>query len=409
MTAVANTSPVLAPPRPRRVSGRALTSRAPYVDAVSRERPPNARADRAEDVTPFLHLDLRVVVRRFDEISAALPGTAVHYPVRANPHPQVLRALVSAGAGFDVVSPIEIAACLDAGATPDQLLYSNPVKRRTDVRAAYELGIRLYGVDSMPEMLKLADEGPGASVLCRLATSGHGRTRRLVESAGCTPDSCVEILTAAGHLGLSVAGVSTDLGFLDVDNVGCGGRIAVAGEVFRRLEGRGMRPWLLDLGGELQGSLDSGHSSLNLHGDTLRRQLQATFGDDHPCTVIKPGRWLVGDAGVLHTTVIAVCWRGGRRWVHLDADISTGPVAAREPIPDRVTTDHDGTASGPVVLAGPTSDSADIRCERHPIHLPLALQEGDRLRFHGAGVHTARCSTFGPAAFSPLRTRLTGL
>ena len=46
-----------------------------------------------------------------------------------------------------MASPAEIAAALAAGASPAELVYSNPVKRRADVAFAAELGVRLFVVD----------------------------------------------------------------------------------------------------------------------------------------------------------------------------------------------------------------------------------------------------------------------
>ena len=68
--------------------------------------------------TPYLELDVSTAVRHFVDLAAALPGTAVHYAVKANPHPQLLRELAAVGCRFDVASPAEVRAALDAGATP---------------------------------------------------------------------------------------------------------------------------------------------------------------------------------------------------------------------------------------------------------------------------------------------------
>ena len=67
-------------------------------------------------LTPRLELHVPTALTRFHQLRAALPSTAVHYAVKANPHPVLLRALVAAGSSFDVASPAEVRACLDAGA-----------------------------------------------------------------------------------------------------------------------------------------------------------------------------------------------------------------------------------------------------------------------------------------------------
>jgi ornithine decarboxylase len=124
--------------------------------------------------------------------------------------------------------------------------------------------------------------------------------------------------------------------------------------------------------------------------------------------MIEPGRAIAGDAGVLVSSVVGVCWRGGRRWVYLDAGVFSGLMETLgESIRYRISADRPGRL-GPVVLAGPTCDSVDVLYERTPIRLPLDLTEGDIVRFRSAGAYTTCYSTVGFNGFAPLPTRIVG-
>src|SRR6187401_2200718 len=92
---------------------------------VQRSAPPAALPR-----TPYLSLDVAAAVTRFRRLHTCLPGTAVHYAVKANPEPALLAGLAAAGSRFDVASPAEVRAALGAGAAPGDLVYSNPIKRR---------------------------------------------------------------------------------------------------------------------------------------------------------------------------------------------------------------------------------------------------------------------------------------
>src|SRR3954470_22467278 len=136
--------------------------------------------------TPYLDFDVPHAVATYRRLAAALPGTTVHYAVKANPDPTLLAALAAAGCRFDVASPAEITAALMAGSSAGELLYSNPVKRRDDVRFAARLGVDLFVVDSPAEVAKVADAAPGSRVLCRLVTSGEGSDWPLSRKYGCS-------------------------------------------------------------------------------------------------------------------------------------------------------------------------------------------------------------------------------
>ena len=94
--------------------------------------------------------------------------------------------------------------------------------------------------------------------------------------------------------------------------------------------------------------------------------------------------------------------RAGTRWVFLDAGVFTGLVETLdEAIRYPLATDVPGP-TGPCVLSGPTCDSADVLYQDVMVELPLALAEGDQVRFHCAGVYTATYSTVGFNGFAPL-------
>lgn len=355
--------------------------------------------------TPYLELDVPHAVASYRRLADALPGTALHYAVKANPDPTLLAALARAGCRFDVASPAEITAAMLAGAHADELVYSNPVKRRDDVRFAARLGVELFVVDSPAEVEKVADAAPGAGVLCRLVTSGAGSDWPLSRKYGCSTAEAVAILCHAATLGLRVDGVSFHVGSQQRDPERWAAPIAAAATVFERLRRAGLDPWLLDLGGGFPASLDAHCPPPEAYGAAIERHLAAAFGDARPTTIAEPGRGVAADAGALVATVIGVVRRAGTRWVFLDAGVFTGLVETlEEAIRYPLATDRDGTPTGPCVLAGPTCDSADVLYEQTMVDLPLDLAEGDRVVFRCAGVYTASYSTVGFNGFAPLAT-----
>ena len=74
-----------------------------------------------------------------------------------------------------------------------------------------------------------------------------------------------------------------------------------------------------------------------------------------------------------------------------------------ESIKYRLRTSRTGTP-GPVVLAGPTCDSADILYEKSDYHLPVDLQCGDRVEILNTGSYCSSYASVSFSGFPPLRT-----
>ena len=142
--------------------------------------------------------------------------------------------------------------------------------------------------------------------------------------------------------------------------------------------------------------------------DALHRHLGPTHGDTLPRILAEPGRYLVADAGVLETEVVLVARKhefDAKRWVYLDCGKFGGLAETMdEAIRYRLRTKHDGAATGPVVIAGPTCDSADVLYEKSDYELPLSLTEGDRVLFLSTGAYTTTYAAVGFNGFDPLRS-----
>lgn len=92
-----------------------------------------------------------------------MPYSRIFYAVKANPAPEILRLLASLGSCFDTASVAEIEMALEAGATANRISYGNTIKKERDIARAFELGIRLYAVDCVEEVEKVARAAPAAA------------------------------------------------------------------------------------------------------------------------------------------------------------------------------------------------------------------------------------------------------
>src|ERR1700752_4075408 len=116
------------------------------------------------DIGPCLVVDLDVVRENYQNFAKALPDSRVFYAVKANPAPELLSLLASLGSCFDAASVSEVEMVLGAGAPPGRVAYGNTIKKERDIARAYGLGVRMFAVDCLAEVEKVARAAPGSRV-----------------------------------------------------------------------------------------------------------------------------------------------------------------------------------------------------------------------------------------------------
>jgi ornithine decarboxylase len=356
---------------------------------------------------PCLVVDLDVVRDNYVAFSKALPDTKVYYAVKANPAPEILKMLVALGSCFDVASVNETEAVLAAGAAPDRISYGNPIKKESEIAAAYKLGITLFAVDCEAEVEKVARAAPGSRVICRIVCDGSGAEWPLSRKFGCEPDYAPDILEQAHRLGLVAYGVSFHVGSQQHNVEAWDRALASTAAVFRTCAERGINLSMVNLGGGFPAKYVRKTPKLESYGKAIFRALRRHFGNAIPETIVEPGRGLVGNAGVIEAEVVLIARRSREddlRWVYLDIGkfhglAETIDESIRYPI--RTAKDRDET--GPCVIAGPTCDSMDVLYERTPYNLPVSLAIGDKVLLEAAGAYTTTYSSVGFNGYPPLK------
>jgi ornithine decarboxylase len=363
---------------------------------------------RRDEDGPCLVVDLDVVRENYLAFAKALPDTKVFYAVKANPASEVLSLLASLGSSFDAASVAEIEMVLAAGAGPDRISYGNTIKKERDIARAYALGVRLYAVDCIAEVEKVARAAPGTRVLCRILSDCADSDWPLSRKFGCEPAMAVDVLEHAHRLGLEAYGISFHVGSQQRNPNAWDRALASAAAVFRECGERGLTPSMINLGGGFPTRYLKNVPTVKTYGSAIFRALRRHFGNRIPETIIEPGRGLVGSAGIIETEVVLVSRKSDNddvRWVYLDIGRFGGLAETLdESIRYPIRTPRDGDELAPCVLAGPTCDSVDVMYEKQPYALPISLEIGDRLLIEGTGAYTATYASVAFNGFPPLKT-----
>lgn len=356
---------------------------------------------------PCMVLDLDIVRENYLGFEKALPQSRIFYAVKANPAPEILHILASMGSSFDTASVAEVEMALNAGATPDRISYGNTIKKERDIKRAYEYGVRLYAVDSVEEVEKVARAAPGSRVFCRILTDGAGAEWPLSRKFGCVPAMAGDVLRVAHQLGLHAYGVSFHVGSQQTDLTSWDRALEEAKTVFDDLASDGIYPSMVNMGGGFPTRYLKDVPTAQAYGEAIFESLSKHFGNRLPETIIEPGRGMVGNAGVIKAEVVLISRKADNdnvRWVYLDIGKFGGLAETMdEAIRYQIVTSHDGGETEPSVLAGPTCDSADVMYEKTPYPLPVSLTIGDEVLIEGTGAYTTTYSAVAFNGFEPLR------
>ena len=356
--------------------------------------------------TPCLVLDLDVVADNYKKLRTAVPRAGIYYAVKANPAPEILKVLAGIGSSFDTASVTEIDLALATGVGPERISYGNTIKKQTDIAAAYQRGVRLYAFDAEAELDKLAEAAPGSRVFCRILTSGANADWPLSRKFGCDVAMAKDLLLKAATRGVVPYGVSFHVGSQQRDPAQWDAAVAEAAWLFRELEQQGVQLTMLNIGGGFPTRYRKSLPAMAAYGSAIEDSLSRHFGNRIPDIIVEPGRQMVGSAGVIQTEIVLISKKSEadkRSWVYLDIGKFGGLAETMdEAIQYPIASERKG-APKPVVLAGPTCDSADILYEKADYHLPGDIAIGDKLEIRSAGAYTSTYASVGFNGFAPLR------
>lgn len=338
--------------------------------------------------TPFLLLDPELIRGKVNRFRAAMPGVKLHYAVKANSQPELLRLMIEERLGFEVASMAELDALLALGVPANEVHYNNPIKPREYLEYAAFAGVAWYVVDSIDELHKIARVKRDAKLCLRIETQNIGSDWPLTGKFGAALPEATDIIREALKLQVDLAGVAFHVGSQcrNLENWRIG--VENAKLVFDAMRRRGCEPRLLNIGGGFPVRHVKPIPSIEKIGATVN----AAIADLPPPIQVmaEPGRFLVSDCAWLVSRVIGTALRHGTRWIYLDTGIFHGMMEAIEGLEYQIRTERRGEPI-PCTVAGPTCDSLDVIVRDKM--LPQDLGEGDYVYIPNAGAYCLAYAT----------------
>lgn len=122
--------------------------------------------------TPCYYYDMALLQQTLDAIRQEVEQYEhfdVHYAVKANANPRILRAISGAGLGADCVSGGEIKAAIEAGFPADKVVFAGVGKADWEIRLGLEHDIYCFNVESVPELEVINQLAAEAGKMARVA------------------------------------------------------------------------------------------------------------------------------------------------------------------------------------------------------------------------------------------------
>ena len=346
--------------------------------------------------TPLYLYSASLINERYRELDAALGDYPhrIHYALKANSNLGIVRLLREAGSAVDANSGGEIGVALRAGMQPSEIVFTGVGKTAAELEYAVRLGVGVINAESAGELDRIdriaLARGKRARVALRVnpdieaATHPGIATGRRSHKFGVPIDEARAVcVDAAARDGLDLVGVHAHVGS-QITNLDTLRRAAaLVADFARTLHGDGLRLEHIDLGGGLGIAYDGTPTPTAAE---YARALIEAVEPTRLVLLVEPGRFIVGPAGILVTTVVDVKrQRNGRYFVVLDAGMSEFPRPALYGAVHRLVSLT--ARPGPAVtcdVVGPICETTDVIAMDRSMPLPRV---GDRVLVRDTGAY----------------------
>ena len=351
----------------------------------------------AEFGSPLYVYDAGVIEAAYRRIESAFAGADIllAYSVKANSNLEILKRLRALGAGADIVSQGELHRCLAAGFSPSDVVFAGVGKTEVEMEAALEVGILAFNVESAEELQALGRVaerlGRTAPVALRVnpdivADTPHEYTRTGdgASKFGIPVDRILDLYRwAADQSSLEVRGIDVHIGSQILDPEPYTRALAQVLDLAAEVRAEGIDLDFVDLGGGF-GVGYEGEDGLSVEG--LAAIVVPRVAETGLRLILEPGRFIVGQAGILVTKVLYVKHSGSKTFVVTDGGMTElirpshyqgfhriEPVISREEAVREV-----------VDVVGPICETGDFLARDRVLQMPA---QGDLLAVQTAGAY----------------------
>ncbi len=318
------------------------------------------------------------------------------YAMKANSNLAVLKALVDKGAGLDIVSGGELFRALEAGCPPEKIVYASVGKTDKEIEEAIKIGILFFNVESLPELENINRIAKRLNKVTSAAirinpdvepkTHKYITTGKLTNKFGIDFKNAYKILLLKGEFpNVNISGLHIHIGSQITQAEPFIAAINKVLKFISELKREGINLGYLNIGGGLGIIYNDEKPQTAVD---FSKEVSPLLQKSGLKIIMEPGRFIVGNAGIIVTKVLYIKDTPLKKFIIVDAGmndlIRPALYEAYHEILPIVRTHYSPLTTHKYDIVGPICESTDTfaRDRKMP-----QIKEGDYLAIMSAGAY----------------------
>jgi len=266
--------------------------------------------------TPVYVYSYHTLISHFIKLKEAFKAInpLICYSVKANSNLAILKALVDKGAGLDIVSGGELFRAFQAGCPPERIVYASVGKTDREIEEAVRKGILFFNVESMPELENINRIAKALNKVTRVAIrinpDVEAKTHKFITTGKITNKFGIDLKQAQRIVSLrdtfanvNLCGLHIHIGSQITESAPFVAAITKVARFLHLLKKGGVALEYLNIGGGLGIIYDNEKPQTALH---YAQKILPTLESTGLKIIMEPGRFIVGNAGILVVKVLYI-------------------------------------------------------------------------------------------------------
>ncbi|OGX11604.1 MAG: diaminopimelate decarboxylase [Omnitrophica WOR_2 bacterium GWB2_45_9] len=290
-------------------------------------------ADIADKVsTPFYLYSYNTLLSHYRKLAAAFRALSpvICYSMKANSNLAILRALVKAGSGLDIVSGGELYKALLVGCDPKKIVYASVGKTEEEIRQAIAKQILFFNVESLSELELInrvaCDLRVSASVALRINPDVEPKTHSYITTGKLTNKFGIDLDTAynifknrAEFVHLKFSGLHMHIGSQIIDGAPYILAIKKMIKFIKRLKEEAIDIHYLNIGGGL-GIIYNNEKPQT--AEEFAGKILPLLKSTGLKIILEPGRFIAGPSGILVAKILYIKKTPLKNFIIVDAGMN---------------------------------------------------------------------------------------